>query len=228
MQPLPDLLSVEALLGIGVLALGGVCLVVTIARTRDEQDVFFACVAYLPGLLALSLLPVSGGAPELWWYLPYCSLLLVAAAARGLSRTSLTPRMVVGVLRVGALSVLPSVITYYSTSEKDSDVRPIVAYLLTHARHGADAASDPVYILPTWIDFKLSYYSRDAISTLAVPRGADVASLGQGPSSDGHDVWLIVDMHSKQFADLIHDARLHPVEVAGNNPKRVRLFQLPP
>jgi uncharacterized membrane protein len=229
-DPLPDLLSLESLLAIGVLALGGVCLLVAIVRTRDEQDVFFASIAYLPGILALSLLLLTGGAPELWWYLPSSSLLLVPAAARGLSRTSLSPRVVVGILCVGILSLLPSVITYYSTSEKDSDVRPIVAYLLTHARHGADAASDPVFIEPVYIEFKLNYYSRDAISYLAVPRGADLGTLGHDPSFDGQEVWLIVDMHSHttKFADLEQDSRLQPVKVPGSNPKRVRLFHLAP
>ena len=131
-HPLPDFLSLQGLFAIGVLAIGGVCLLVTIARTRDEQDVLFACVAYLPGLLALAVLPMSG-ALELWWYLPFCGLLVVAAAARGLTRTSLSPRMVLGVLCVGILALLPSVITYYSTSEKDTDVRPIVAYF-SHMR----------------------------------------------------------------------------------------------
>ena len=43
--PMPELLSLEGLLGIGVLALGGVCLLVAIVRARDEQDMFFASVA---------------------------------------------------------------------------------------------------------------------------------------------------------------------------------------
>src|SRR5262249_12919165 len=114
-------------------------------------------------------------------------------------------------------------------SQKDSDMRPIVAYLLAHARHGPGAVSDPVYLLPTYIEFKLSYYSGDAISYLAVPRGADLGSLAEDPSSDGRDVWLVADMHSRSptLADLGRDARLQPVTVPGSNPKRVRLFHLP-
>ena len=228
--PLPALLSWQGLLAIGVLTIGGVCLFVSIARTRDEQDAFFASVAYLPALLALALLPLSRGL-ELWWYLPYSSPLLVAAAARGLSRTSLSPRVVVAVLCVGTLAVLPSVVRYYATYEKDTNVRPIVAYLLENARHGPDTASDSVYILPTYIEFKLNYYSHDAISYLAVPPDAALGSLGEDPSSDGHQVWLIVDMmHSRttKSADLDGDPRLQPVHVPGSNPKRVRLFQLAP
>jgi hypothetical protein len=155
-------------------------------------------------------------------------LLVVPAAARGLSRTSLDPRAVVGVICVGTLSVVPSVITYYSTSQKDSDVRPVVDYLLTHARHGPDAASDPVFIEPVYIEFKLNYYSRDAISYLAVPRGADLASLGQDPSAEGHEAWLIVDIHSRKFDHLDQDSRLQPVDVPGSNTKRIRLFRLVP
>jgi hypothetical protein len=202
-----------------------VCLLVAIVRTRDEQDVFFASVAYLPGIIALALLPLSGSL-ELWWYVPYCSPLIVAAAGRGLSRTGLAPQAVVGILCAGTLALLPSVITYYSTSQKDSDVRPIVAYLLAHAKHGVDA-TDPVYLFPTYIEFKLSYYSGDAISYLAVPRGTDLGALGDEPSSAGHDVWLVVDMHAKtKLADLDRDPRLQPVNVTGSNPKRVRLFHL--
>jgi hypothetical protein len=229
-HPLPDLLSLEGVLAVGVLALGGVCLLAAIVRTRDEQDMFFASVAYLPGVLALSLLPLSGSL-ELWWYVPYSSPLLVAAAARGLSRTRLTTRQVVGLLCVGALSLVPSLITYYSTSEKDSDLRPIVAYLLTHARHGTDTESDPVFLMPTDIEHKVSFYSGDAIPTLAVPGGADPGSLGHDPSSEGREVWLIVDMvhaPSTITADLDKDPRLQPVNVPGNNPERVRLFHLAP
>jgi hypothetical protein len=154
----------------------------------------------------------------------------VAAAARGLTRTSRSPRVVVGVLGVGTLALLPSVITYYSTSEKDTDVRPIVAYLNAHTRHGADAASDPVFIEPTYIEFKLDYYSRGAITFLAVPPGEELGSLGDDPSTEGHEVWLIVDSHSHttRFADLEHDERLQPVKVPGSNPKRIRLFHLAP
>ena len=227
-HPLPELLSMQGLLAIGVLALGGACLLMVVGRKRDEQDVFFASVAYLPGLLALSLLPVSG-ALELWWYVPYSSPLLVAAAARGLSRAGVPPRVVVGALCVAALSLVPSVITYYSTSEKDSDVRPVVAYLLAHARHGADAAFDPVYVVPIYIETKLNYYTRDAIPYLWVPPDADLGSLGQAPSSDGRGAWLIADMHSESgFAELERDPHLQSVHVPGNNPERVRLFHLAP
>jgi mannosyltransferase len=227
--PMPDLLSWASLLGIGVLALGAGCLLVSIVRTRDEQDVFFACVAYLPGLLALSLLPLTGGAPELWWYLPYSSLLIVPAAARGLTRASLPLRAVVGVICAGTLSVLPSVTTYYSMSEKDSDMRPIVAYLLTHARHGADAQSDPVHLLPMYIEYKLSYYSHDAISYLWVAQD-DLGMLARDPSSKDKTVWLVVDMHSRSptIAEVSQDPTLQPVDVPGSNPKRVRLFKLAP
>jgi uncharacterized membrane protein len=228
-HPLPSLLSLAGLVAVGVLAVGGVCLFVAIARTHDERDIFFASVAYLPCVLALAVLPLSGSL-ELWWYVPYCSPLLVVAAARGLSQTSLPPRAVVGVLLAGTLALLPSVVTYYSTSEKDSDMRPIVAYLLAHARHGADAASDPVYLLPIYLEFKLSYYSRDAISYLAVPRGEDLESLAEDPSSGGHRVWLVADMHSRAptLADLGRDAHVQPVTVPGSNPKKVQLFQLAP
>jgi uncharacterized membrane protein len=226
--PLPDLLSWQGLLAVGVLVTGGVCLLVAIARKRDEQDVFFASVAYLPGLLALSLLPLSG-VLELWWYVPYCSPLMVVAAARGLSRTSLPSRAVVVVLCVGILALLPSVTAYYSRSEKDSDMRPIVAYLLTHARHGADAQPDPVYLLPIYIEYKLSYYSRDAISYLWVAPD-DLESLARDPSAEGRTVWLVVDMHSQSptISEVSHDADLQPVDVPGSNPKRVRLFRLEP
>ena len=226
-HPLPELLSLQGVLAIGVLALGGVCLFAAVVRTRDEQDVFFASVAYLPGIVALSLLPLSGEL-ELWWYLPYSSPLLVAAAARGLSRTRLPPQAVVGVLCVGTLSLLPSVITYYSMSEEDSDMRPIVAYLLTRARHGTDMPSDPIFVEPIYIETTLNYYSRDTLSYQYVPRGADLESLGDDPSFDGHDVWLIVDFHSDwiRFADLDQDARVQSVKVPGSNPERVRLFRL--
>jgi uncharacterized membrane protein len=227
-HPLPPLFSWQGLVAVGVLAAGGACLLVAIARTRDEQDVFFACVAYLPGILALSLLPLSG-ALELWWYVPYCSPLLVAAAALGLSRTSLPSGAVVGALCAGTLALLPSVVTYYSTSAKDSDMRPIVAYLLTHARHGADAQSDPVHLLPMYIEYKLSYYSRDAISYQWVAHD-DLGSLARDPSSKGRTVWLVVDMHSRSptIAEVSQDPSLRPVDVPGSDPKRVRLFQLAP
>lgn len=224
--PMPDLLSWQGLLAMGVLATGGACLLVAVVRKRDEQDVFFACVAYLPGILALSLLPRSGSL-ELWWYVPYCSPLLVAATALGLSHTSLPSRAVAGVLCAGALALLPSVVTYHSTSQKDSDMRPIVAHLLAHARHGADAQSDPVYLLPIYIEHKLTYYSRDAISYLWVPDD-DLGSLARDPSSEGKTVWLVVDMHSEKLADLDRDPSLQPVQVPGSNPDRVRLFQLAP
>lgn len=225
-HPLPSLLSLQGLVAVGVLAAGGVCLLVAITRTRDEQDVFFACVAYLPGILALSLLPLSGSL-ELWWYVPYCSPLLVAAAALGLSHTSLPSRAVVGVLCAGTLALLPSVVTYHSTSAKDSDMRPIVAYLLAHARHGADAQSDPVHLLPMYIEYKLTYYSRDAISYLWVARD-DLGSLARDPSSEGKTVWLVVDMHSRSptIAEVNRDPAFEPVDVPGSNPKRVRLFRL--
>ena len=225
-HPMPGLLSWQGVVAVGVLAAGGVCLLVTIARTRDERDVFYACVAYLPGILALSVLPLSG-ALELWWYVPYCSPLLVAAAALGLSHTPLPSRVVAGALCAGALALLPSVVTYYSTSEKDSDMRPIVAYLLAHARHGADAQSDPVYLLPIYIEYKLSYYSRDAIAYQWVAND-DLESLARDPASEGKTVWLVVDMHSSSptIAEVSQDASLRPVDVPGSNPKRVRLFQL--
>jgi hypothetical protein len=73
------------------------------------------------------------------------------------------------VLAIG-VPLLPSVVTYYSTSQRDSDVQPIAAYPLAHARHGADAKSDPAHLLPMYIGDKLNYYSRDAISYLWWPK----------------------------------------------------------
>src|SRR6185312_14675414 len=102
-------------------------------------------------------------------------------------------------------------------------MRPIVAYLFTHARHGADAQADPVYLLPIYIEYKLSYYSRDAISYLWVADD-DLESLARDPSSEGKTVWLVVDMHSASptISEASKDANLQPVDVPGSNPKRVR------
>ncbi|MGE2835571.1 glycosyltransferase family 39 protein [Mycobacterium sp. SMC-4] len=227
-RSMPDLLSWQGVFAVGLLTAGAVCLLWVIVRLRDEQDMFFACVAYLPPLPAILLLPLSG-ALELWWYLPGSSLLMVAAAARGLSRIGVGPSAVVGLLCAGTLALLPSVFAYYSAADRDSDVGPVVAYLLAHARSGVEGASDPVYVKPIYLETKINYYARDALSLMAVPRDADLASLGLDRSSGRDGAWLIVDMHSQspKLAEVAEDARLHPVEVPGNNPKRVQLFRLP-
>jgi len=219
----------QILLAGGVLAVGGVCLVAAIIRrSRDERDVFFASIAYVPVLIALALLPLSGWMDSAK-YVPYASPLLVAAAARGWTRTGLAPWLVAGVLCAGILGLLPAVRVYYEASWKDSDVRPIVAYLLAHARHGPDAASDPVFVAPGPMAMITRYYSRDAITYHEVDDpDTDLGSLGKGSSTDGHQVWAVVGHRWPKFNELDQNARLQPVDVPVNGPFLIRLFRLVP
>ncbi len=212
----------------GVLAVGGWCLFeAIILRKCDERDVFFACVAYVPVLLALSLLPLSGWM-DVGRYVPYASPLIVAAAARGWSGTGLAPSRVAGVLCACCLLLLPSVHAYYASSHKDSDVRPIVAYLLEHAQHAGGAASDPVIVAPGSLATIMDFYSRYAFEYRRVDGGAELGSVAQDSSTGGHEVWLVVDHRWPKFGDLDRDARLRPVDVPGGTPDTIRLLRLAP
>ena len=212
----------------GVLAVGGWCLFeAMILRTGDERDVFFASVAYVPVLLALSLLPLSGWM-DVGRAVPYASPLIVAAAARGWSGTGLAPSRVAGVLCACCLLLLPSVHAYYASSQKDSDVRPIVEYLLEHAEHAGGAASDPVFVAPGSLSTIMDFYSGYAIECRRVEGGADLGSVLEDSSTEGHEVWLVVDHRWPKFGDLDRDARMQPVDVPGGTPDTIRLLRLAP
>ncbi len=61
----------------------------------------------------------------------------------------------------------------------------------------------------------MDFYSRYAIEYRRVDGGADLGSVGEDSSTEGHEVWLVVDHRWPKFGDLDRDTRLQPVDVPG-------------
>jgi hypothetical protein len=123
---------------------------------------------------------------------------------------------------VGAVAVLPSLRAYYRTPFKDSDARPIVAYLLDHARHADGQQQDPIYIAPDFMNTMVRYISRREL-------GYRPFNLAMPASEVGRTTWLIVDYREPRqprFSET-GDRRLEPVDVPGGHPELIRLFRLP-
>jgi 4-amino-4-deoxy-L-arabinose transferase-like glycosyltransferase len=209
---------------LGVLGGGGALLLAAIVRGRDERDAFFACVAYVPVLVGVLLIPAAG-AITLARYLPYATPLMVAAAALGWTRTALTPRSVTAIVCIGGLGLLPSLSAYYSAPTKGVDPRPIVAYLTTHVRHATGEAPDPVFVAPGYVTGLMRYYSHSAIDYHKAT-GSDVQFAGPDFARGEEHPWIVVERAWPNFHDLDRNRRLIPVDVPGNDPNKMRLFRI--
>jgi 4-amino-4-deoxy-L-arabinose transferase-like glycosyltransferase len=220
----PGWQSWSYLVTLGVLGGGGALLLAAIVREREERDVFFGCVAYVPVIAGLLVVPVVGDI-TLARYLPYATPLMAAAAALGWTRTQLSPRTVAAIVCIGSLGLLPSLSAYYRAPTKVVDPRPIVAYLMTHVRHAPGEEPDPVFVAPGYLSPLMRYYSRDAIAYHKA-NSSDVNFVGPDFAGAMQDTWIVVDGVWLSFHDLDRDRRLIPVDVPGSDPNKMRLFRI--
>jgi hypothetical protein len=205
--------------GLGRLILG----VGTIRRTRDERDLFLLLVAVTPVMLGLAMLPTTGHM-DLSRYLPYAAPLAVLAAARGLSLVSVSPVAAIAALLAGTAAMVPSLRGYYADHVKDSDMRPIVAYLRANAQH--EPGQDSILIAPGYMITEARFISRDALSYEEVDTDAGLWSAVAAHAPDARPPWLVVDYRWSGFHDLERDARVKEVEVPGGTPAMNRLFRV--
>ena len=115
---------------------------------------------------------------------------------------------------------------YYHTPAKDSDVRPIVAYLRAHALHGPGQPQDWILIAPAYMRAAASYVSREALTYEEL----DCAGLGSAVAAhgpDGRPTWLIVDYRcGPAYRDLDRDARVKQVDIPPGTPEGNKLFRV--
>jgi uncharacterized membrane protein len=213
-----------------VAALGlGRLLMLLISSDRHERDLFLALMCVVPVVLSLAALPKTGHM-DLSRYLAFLLPFLVLGAARGLSALWRDPRLAVALLILAAATSLPSTKAYFADPVKDSDVRPIVAYLDAHISRDARAQRATLLIAPGYMTFCTDYASRGL--GLAYGRVEDSAGLSSAlnaaaqatPPPDG--VWVIVDYRWSDFDTLRQNGRLLEVHVPGNHVERMRLFRV--
>lgn len=216
--------SVSGAVAVVVLGVGWVSVAARAIRTREERDGFVALVALTPVLLALALLPVAGEM-ELSRYLSYATPLLVLAAASGLGAFGLRPNQVTGILLIGSAAVLPSLWTYYRSPAKDSDLRPIVAYLDEMARRGP-GPPDPILVAPGYMTSLLRDVSRGHVESHGVNAGGDLRGLRLDVPPRLHARWLIVDYRWPGFETMARDPRFTEQHVPGGMPDRIKLFRI--
>ena len=221
----PYFRTLPGAVAISVLGLGLASLVAVALRHRDERDTFVLLVAATPIVLGLAALPKTGHM-DLSRYLQYAMPLGVLAAARGFSRLGLGAVVPIGALTAGIVAMGPSLRAYYADPVKDSDERPVVAYLQANAVHGSGHPSDTVLIAPGYMITEARFISRDAIAYEKVETDADLWSAADRHASDGRPVWLLVDYRWPSFHELGRDVRLREVDVPGGTPAMTRLFRV--
>jgi hypothetical protein len=124
----------------------------------------------------------------------------------------------------GALAVLPSLGRYYDAHTKDSDVRPIVAYL-NETRRGRPG-SDQILVMPGYVDSLARYVSHGGLATRRVDTDADLArAIGRSGRSQPA-TWLIVDYRWPGFAAMARDRRFREEPVPATTPDRIKLYRV--
>ena len=225
-HPLAAVAGAAALL-VAAVGLGGF-VVLLLGKRRHERDAFLAWVCFLPPILGLAALPRTGQM-MLSRYLAFLLPLLVIAIARGLSAGWRDRRVVVAALGLGAVASLPSTCAYYADPVRDSDVRPIVAYLDAHVTRGGHAQRAAVLVAPGYMVFPTKYASRG----LDLAYGRVEENVGLWPAIDAaaraappEGIWVIVERHWPDFDRLREDPRVREVDVAGGHPDCLRLFRV--
>ncbi len=218
--------TVTGAVGICVLGIGLVGIAAAIVRKLEERDVFVALIALTPVLLGLALLPVTGHM-ELSRYLSYATPLLFLAAARGLGSFGLRPRDVIAILVIGSVAMLPSLRTYYLSPAKDSDPRPIEAYLRDAARPEPEAP-DTIFVAPGYMTAVLRGESRGNLEYRRLSGDADLRRVLADAPSPHHATWLIVDYRWPGFNEISRDDRVTEAHVPSGMPGRIKLFRVLP
>ncbi len=208
---------VVLLLAIGLAGLTG-------AAVWHARDRLLAAITLVPLALGLALL-VRGGHMELSRYLSYAAPLVVLGAARGLAAIELRPPAVAAVMLAGACAVLPSLGRYYAAHTKDSDVRPIVAYL-NDAGRGQPTSSGQILVMPGYVDSLARYVSHGGLTTRPIDTDADLSQAIARTGRSRPPTWLIVDYRWPGFAALAQDGRFREEPIAATTPSRIKLYRL--
>jgi 4-amino-4-deoxy-L-arabinose transferase-like glycosyltransferase len=208
---------VVLLLVVGLAGLAG-------AAVRDSRDRLLAMVTLVPPAVGIALL-LTGGHMELSRYLSYAAPLMILGAARGLAALEVRPPVAAAVMLVGACAVLPSLGRYYETATKDSDVRPIVAYL-NQVRQGHARAPGPILVMPGYVENLAQYVSERGLATRRIDTDADFSRAIVRTGRSWPAVWLIVDYRWPGFAALAADRRFREEPIAATTPDRIKLYRL--
>jgi hypothetical protein len=208
---------VVLLLVVGLSGLAG-------AAIRHSRDRLLAIITIVPLALGLASL-AAGGHMELSRYLSYAAPLVVLGAARGLAAIDLRPPAVAAAMLVGALAVLPSLGRYYEAPVKDSDVRPIVAFL-NDSRRGEPPASGQILVLPGYVDALARYVSRGDLRTRRIDTDAEFSGAIGRTRRSRRPTWLIVDYRWPGFANMARDGRFREEPLPATTPDRIKLYRV--
>jgi len=224
----PSFHSIPAVLAFPVLLVGiGVLLVVVARRGRSERDVFAVCVGILPMAIGLALLPKSGHM-DLSRYLAYTGLLVLFAAARGVSLYAFSEEKQVCALLLACAAIVPSLQAYVALESTDADARPLVAHLQQQSLPEAPTPGPGKVLVVGHLMSAVRYIARDSLSLKGGYTSDAVVDSLDAKKSDGRPAWIIVDYRWPAFEALTHDARAVEVDVPGGMRGRIRLFRVLP
>lgn len=189
-----------------------------------EREAFFVLVVFVPLLIGLAALPITGHL-NLARYLAYSTPLAILAAAHGLSSLRVRPAYVIGALIIGGIAPYHSLEAYYASAIRDYDARPIVNYLSKAARHGPEQPQDRIFVAPGFVLDVVRYLSRGDLAYQRVDSDADLWNSMNAGGPNGTPIWLIVDYRWPSFAALVHDERLEEQPVPLGMPDQIKLFR---
>jgi hypothetical protein len=222
----PSLRSWSCLVVLTVLASGLLCVLVRAVTTRDgERHAFLALLAFVPFVIGLAVLPITGHL-DLSRYLLYTTPLIILSAACGLSSLPAPTAAVICVLFIGGVTPLASLASYYESRVKDYDARPIVTYLGDAARHGPGAVQDTIVVAPGYLIDVLRYLSRGDLTYHRADSDADIVGAAAIASRRNRPIWLIVDYRWAGFNAVAHDPRFVAREIPLGASDKIRLFCL--
>ena len=223
----PSFHSIPTVFAFLVLAVGiGSVVFVVMRAGRSERDVFALMVGILPIVLGLALLPKSGHM-DLSRYLVFSGLLLLFAAARGVSSLGMSEKKQIYTLLLACLAVVPSLRAYIALDSTDADARPLVAYL-QHAIPATHASESRKVLVVGHLMSAVRYIARDSLSLNGGhTSNAVLDSLGAN-RPEARPGWIIVDYRWPAFDSLTHDARASEVDVPGGMRRLIRLFRVLP
>jgi len=220
----PYVTNVRGVISLGLLAAGLIGLAISVRRSTGERGAFFLCLAVVPVLLGLCLLPRTGHM-DLSRYLPFAPPFIVVAAACGLTTLTKRPAIAAGLLIVGAAVTVPSLRAYYDNSSKDSDARPIVSYLEAHARVN-DRGQDVIMILPGYVWATLTFSSRATLDYVQVNDPAELAEGVARAGAAGRDAWVVVDYRWPAFQEFGRNTSYESIEVPDGHSDLIRLYRV--